>query len=419
MAVALVLLVLLAGAAPVAEETPPPDAAAPVVVPPPLAPPDPGVRVAATRDGYAVTNEDGTWTVRTRCRARGGRVVGPGYVSRLVLPDGRVVVDDFRRRGSLNDPEFGGLGAFGWHHARGRPGRLRFTTENAWELSGRLCARANHRFGVVATRVTQPPEWSARGVELAVAVDFSDMYTFPRPLLRVTYRYRFERSVVKSWIEVAPRCASGRCGRTRLSAFVKEPKLVARANGGGYTRMATFADDGSLVCIYAGGGPARGPILKTGQCAAPARTRLRFDYGSATSGVEGGCGARPCLNVVMRSYDDDTATTGPWHGGGLDAWAVASARRAAAFGRDTASIDRVVWRCHGRSPASPRVRRWETHARRSLAGGLSAVGGLFPAWQGGRGGYDCEPLARAFGPAGERFQVFASYSVGPGWEDLR
>jgi len=37
----------------------------------------------------------------------------------------------------------------------------------------------------------------------------------------------------------------------------------------------------------------------------------------------------------------------------------------------------------------------------------------------GRGGYDCEPLARAFGPAHERFRVFASYSIGPGWEELR
>ncbi|HWH06832.1 MAG TPA: hypothetical protein VNT23_10425, partial [Gaiellaceae bacterium] len=127
-----VLLLLLAAAAPAGArgalaEAGPPEAAAP----PPLPPPDPGVRVAVRRDGFAVTNEDGTWTVRTRCRAERGKVVGPGYVSRLVLPDGRVVVDDFRRRGTLNDPEFGGLGAFGWHHARGRPGRLRFTTENA------------------------------------------------------------------------------------------------------------------------------------------------------------------------------------------------------------------------------------------------------------------------------------------------
>ena len=53
------------------------------------------------------------------------------------------------------------------------------------------------------------------------------------------------------------------------------------------------------------------------------------------------------------------------------------------------------------------------------AGRYVSLGGLFPGWEGGRGGYDCEPLARSFGPEGETWGVFASYSVGAGWEELR
>ena len=41
-------------------------------------------------------------------------------------------------------------------------------------------------------------------------------------------RYRFGRSVVRSWIQVMEDCDLGRCGRTRTTAFLKEPKLVVR-----------------------------------------------------------------------------------------------------------------------------------------------------------------------------------------------
>lgn len=380
----------------------------------------PSVRLAAWPGGFAVTNDDGIWTVRTRCGVERGRSAGPGYISELVTTDGHVLVNDSRRqRGTLNDPAFGGLGAFGWHHARGRAGRLRFNAGNAWEISGRVCARRNHGFGVVRTRVTEQPVTRDGAVTFAVAVDFADGYTFPKPLLRATYRYRFERSVVKSWVEVTPLCPRGRCGRTRLAAFVKEPKLVAHVTGGRFTRMATFAEDGSLVCVYVGAGPAQGPILKTGQCDAPGRTRLQLDYGSAVSQLEGGCESRPCLNIVMRSYEGrHGGPTGAWGEGGLDDWALSAAARPAAFRRDTPSGDGLVWGCHSLSTADERVRRWETAARRGPRGRYTAAGGLFPAWEGGRGGYDCEPLARTFGPAGERFRVFASYSVGEGWEDL-
>ena len=375
------------------------------------------VQLAMWPGAIAVTNGDGTWTVRTRCRSGRGTTVGPGYVSGLVARDGTVVVDDVRAPGTLNDPEFGGLGAFAWHHARGRAGRLRLSGANAWEISGRICARDNGGFGVTGARHRVRRVGPA--VEAAVDVLFSDRATYPRPLLRLRYRYRFERSVVRSWVDVEPRCPGGRCGRTGALAFVKEPKLVAHVRGGAFTRMSTLNGDGSLACIYVGGGAPTGPIYDTGQCAAERRSVLRFDYGSASSGDDGRCETRPCLNVVMRAATD--GATHPWHGArhGLDGWAVAAARAPAAFVRDTASNDGVLWDCHADAPSDPDVRRWETTGRLDAAGRYISLGGLFPAWEGGRGGYDCEPLARVFPPAGARWRVFASYSLGPGWEALR
>ncbi len=41
-----------------------------------------------------------------------------------------------------------------------------------------------------------------------------------------------------------------------------------------------------------------------------------------------------------------------------------------------------------------------------------AATAMFPAWEGGRGYGDCEPLSRAFGLRGETWSVVASYWFG-------
>jgi hypothetical protein len=360
--------------------------------------PGPAVSFERVAGGYRFVNGDGAWTILTSCR----RGAGPGYVARLVTARGVLLVDDERGPGVLNDPRFGGLGAFGWHAARGRPGRLRLGVDSAWDVSGRGC---------IPARVVEPPRRTGGAVTFGIDV-------LPGGgAVRVSYRYRFERSGVHAWLLVEQRCPHGICGPGGR-AFVKEPKLVVSiANlGPRFRRTATFGADGRLVCVSRVLGPAQGPILRTGQCEAPARARVRFDYGSAASGSRGGCARRPCFNVVMRAWDARAGAL-PWQNGraGLDAWAVASARRQAAFHRDTGSIDGVRWGCHGGSPAASLQRRWEASGRRDEHGRILVLGMLFPAWEGGRGAYDCEPLSRLFGPAGERFAVFASYSVGPGW----
>src|SRR6266508_6044356 len=114
-------------------------------------------------DRVVLANEDGRWTVYTRCVPG---VVGPGYVARVETTDGQVLVDDTVGAGTLNDSDYGGLGAFGWHHARGRPGSLRFTRSNSWEISTRGCASASRGFGVTASRVLERTSKS-----LAVEVD--------------------------------------------------------------------------------------------------------------------------------------------------------------------------------------------------------------------------------------------------------
>ena len=118
------------------------------------------VSIAETPRAFVLRNRHGEWSVEKRCRTGDGTIVGPGYVSRLVAADGTVLVDDVREPGPLNDPLFGGLGAFGWHHARGLPGRTTLRPRNAWEISGRRCALANGGFGVVAARVLRRPHAS-------------------------------------------------------------------------------------------------------------------------------------------------------------------------------------------------------------------------------------------------------------------
>ena len=328
---------------------------------------------AEPTDRVVLANEHGRWTVFTRCIPG---VVGPGYVARLETGDGRVLVDDELGPGTLNDTDFGGLGAFGWHHARGRPGDLRFTADNAWEVSVRHCASENAGFGVVGSRVLERSPTT-----LEVEVDLSDGFTFPEPLMRVHYRYELEKDALRSWVTVTELCPDGLCGPTEERAFLKEPKLVLHA--GGFRQMQVLDPERNVVCTGEPGGPARGPILRTRQCDDPARSVVRFAP----------CDPN-CLEAEVREWDE------------FDAWAIAAAGRPAAFAVDTPSIDGVLWGCHGGNPSGPMMRRWELAGRKG-----GSLGFLLAAWEGGRGGYDCEPLARTFGANGATWRAGLVYRL--------
>lgn len=357
----------------------------------------PGVSVLELRQAFRLGNRQGAWRVEKACRRAGHATVGPGYVSAAVAFPRTVLVDDLREPGPLNDPRYGGLGAFGWHHVRGVPGATRLGARNAWEVSGRDCARANGGFGVAGSRVVNRP--SAADGRLVLDVLLSDRFTYPRPLVRVRYAYRLRPERLETRVTVTSLCDHGRCGRTRLRAFVKEPKVVASLRGPVF-RTATFDDGGRMVCRYRGSGPAAGPLLSSGQCGADRRARVRFED------PRGDCDRSACLEVEARG------ASGLWEGSGFDRWALAAASRPWARPRDSGSVDGLVWGCNARSPGAAVHRRWETVARLAPgAGAAAAVSVLFPAWEGGRGGYDCEPLARLFGPYGESYTVRLTYRI--------
>jgi len=359
--------------------------------------------VTVDDDGDAVTfrNRDGAWTVFTRCRRDASTTVGPGYVARVVRFDGVTVTNDVRRPFPMQAPGFGGLGGFGFHASRRHGGA--FDYDHAWHVNGRTC----DRIGVVRSRVVDEAAVDEGIGRLTVDVFLGDNAVSPRnPLVRVRYRYRVRADEVRVAITVTQLCREGRCGWGRR-AFLKEPKLVAAVNGGGYTRQVVLDSRGRVAsnrierrgghraCIWAGTDPRRG----TGQCDDDDRATARFDFGAARV-----CAHR-CLLVRM------TAVGAPWESGrGLDGWAVAASARAA-YAPEDSETDGVRWNCKARDTANGIVRRWELGGGpRNASGAYTAANFMFPAWEGGRGYGDCEPLARTYGMRGESWTVLATYT---------
>ena len=134
-------------------------------------------------DRFIFWNEAGTWQVWKRFARSGARTVGPGYIGRVRAPDGTLVVDDFYARtgaepawGTINDPQNGGLGCFGFHLARrnGQADPVNYT----WDVTGRHQASTRGGYGVYAARVPRPPQLlgtaPSQRVAASFAVDFTD-----------------------------------------------------------------------------------------------------------------------------------------------------------------------------------------------------------------------------------------------------
>jgi hypothetical protein len=405
--------------------------------------------VSFTQNQYGVTftNSDGDWVVYTGCwgpAARGGEniTVGPGYIARVVLkketPAGRTVVDDEGPLSNEGGHTIGftavghaGLGGFNWHHARGNA-PMSFDANSAWEISGRVCAVDRGGFGVSGARVVDGPRLDGAAAVMTIDVDFTDAWTQAAPLMTVRYSYRVESTVVKMWAMATQHCHHGECGEDAPGpAWIGEPKFVSAVNGGGYRRLAMFNTANKIAtnsvssngaCVWTGANPTK----STGQCDGDHRVRARFDYGTLGSGEDGGCDAqtRLCLNTVMQAYPvdpDGSLTPGrkpaPWEGApfGLDAWAKASASREQANTADS-PFGGAQWSCHGGSPGSEKMRRWEmVGMSKDGAGQFTSAAMFFHGWESGTGAYDCEPLSRRFGPEGERFAVHAQFSFNDGW----
>lgn len=304
------------------------------------------------------TNAGGSWHIwkQLTWSPEGDRVVGPGYVGRLERPGGLVAVDDFREPGPLNDPRYGGLGAFGWQHARGGQGM--------WDLHGRLDAARNGGFGVARALVTAGPSIGPDGAgSLEVRVEFRDGWT--DPIMAVTYGYRVEEGGVTCSIRAEQLWGGDTVGQP----FVKEPKVVASVVSAEAGVEVLAADGSVLRTIDVAGLPD--PWRGTAQIDDEGRAGVRF------------AGAAP-LAVAVDGTD-------------FDRWAELAEGRPRLAGRSRGY-------CLGGGGGLKR--RWEIAKRRSEPD----TSCLFPAWQGGSGYPDCATASRIFGPPGEAFIVTAGYA---------
>lgn len=346
-----------------------------------------GVTFRQNADLIKFRNADGVWWIYKRCFDRTAGDfrynVGPGYIARLRRgepPNTVSYVDDFRGRRDTGRPGYmnavnGGLGTFGWHHARGpvnaTPAGDDPTTTDTREqargrpspgfaIEGRMCANSNANYGVHGRSFAGPNRVSSTRVDFTVDIFFRDArgntgYGInSHSLSRVRYRYTFLRSSVRVWISVLlyPRTNVGGV------PFVKEPKFSALIRGGGYTRMATFRGETGeeLFTGVMEGIPdcTLQPtcVLPTEQTGDPGRKRVRWDYGNLDEQTrepvgDPGCStANPCFNAVMRSYRTPAngnilrnQSASPWEGArrGLDGWAIESSSesRGRAYPRDT------------------------------------------------------------------------------------
>ena len=333
------------------------------------------VAVTELDDRVVLSNADGDWSVwkQLAWSADGQRVVGPGYVGRLERRGGLPpLVDDFRAPGTINDPRFGGLGAFGWHHARAGRG--------VWDIDGRLDASRNEGFGVARAYVVDPPSLTADGTgSVGVRVEFRDGWQ--DPVMVVTYRYLVEPQLVMCHVEVEQRWQEDGQGQ----AFVKEPKLVA-AVAPAYPMVDVYGSGNELLRRIDISNLSE-PTIQTAQIGAHDRQAIAF------------VGAVPLrLTVTMHAWNGDQVV--PWYGSGagFDGWAETAQRRPA-YSELGASY------CLG--AVGGLRRRWE------VAAGLDdpALSCLFHAWEGGSGFTDCMDASRAFGPAGETWSLVATYRV--------
>jgi hypothetical protein len=421
-------------------------------------------------------NADGIWTIYKQCLdgTAGGRrsTVGPGYIARLER-GGIGIVDDYRPRSDTTSPGYinavnGGLGTFGWHHARGAveatPAGDDPTTTTVevgvgrtpQVIEGRMCAATNGGYGVYARNWFGPTRVSPTDVDYTMDVWLRDQYgnTGYGPggdaIARLRYRYSFYRSSVSVWALVTTYARPNAAG----TPFVKEPKFTALTRGGGYVRMSVFEGDDARTWRtgVAKGAPEGTAVLNTDHAPQDGRKRVRWDFESKVDreGSPGCSGSVPCLNAVARSYPTASGIAGivragepaNWEGGalGLDRWAVESADRQKAYPRDTKGDDSVSSckvtsipdlngdgriddreKSNASQDATPKmdhVREWELGGWKSGSVNklYQAAFTFFAGWEDGRGPWDCEPLQRAFGPPTESWGSYFSYSLNDGWK---
>jgi hypothetical protein len=443
-------------------------APAPEPQPEPVAPENDTRIAAGTLEGVQITcedeyrlcvrNSDGEWVVWKAFDLSSHRA--PGSIVSFApadRADGSLLVNDAGEPGVVNDPRYGGLGAFGWQHAR-RVGCCDasfvdaegdVSADHAWSIDARENA-ATAGFGVSRTFVHRPATFlDPSTLAFGLTVEFKDLYT--DPILRVTYEYEFyDRAPgtaddvahpggVRVWMNIESLCPNGACGNTDMAAFLKEPKLVASLAPAGdgsleYAHISVRDQAGNTVsqCNLEGldeadgGDPARPDSCQVPRLALEAgAVEVRFD-----DGAEGCDPARhQCFSASFRAYPGGLAphasSTFPWANPQYGPWAWAQQSWArdcfAPVGADAGQLTDGcapafadgTGGCLAGAESGPLagpaglVTRWELHRK----GGAAQV--LVPGWEGGFGAYDCPAALRRFGP-GESWGLYANYTYGAG-----
>lgn len=382
--------------------------------------------------GVEFVNNDGRWTIWKNCFEYwdGTKTVaiGPGYLGRLIRGNQWIVNDEREKNPpgegmpSINHPMFGGLGQFGWHHARGDNDTLNTGDVNrVWNITGRTCAATNGGLGVAGAQVLQGPYVFDNVGYFDIDVFFVDQTrSAGNPILRVRYRWRIYDSVIKMWAQVSSYCSGGCWDPGQHYAFIKEPKFVAnvaRTPGQAfpaYTRTMVFDRNNNACAQFHGSDPTSA----TSHAACDARTRFRFDFNPGT-GLDGLCNTtdRPCLNVVATAYDiDDGAFSQSrqhylWEGQGwgLDQWAVRASDRLK--GNESGCNTSAGYAF---TPSQSAVRRWELiGGSKNAAGVYNSAAAMFPAWEGCTGAYVAGALYRMW--ESEYWGVHMQFSINDGW----
>lgn len=357
---------------------------------------------------WTFTNADGDWHLwKAHTIMSSGARVGPGYIGRmrrpnsgmLLVEDASIVPQNATEERVLNDPRFGGLGAFGCHVARkneawtaGDP-----VEEWAWDLTERMSYPVD---GLGVSDVRWSGVLVAAGVgQATVEVDLRDGYSDPVFTVRRVYTFHDSRvdvdvTVTATWDGSGP------------PLYVKEPKFVAHSIGpvGGpaYRYVNVYGPTGTLlrrVDYY--GLPS--PTVDTEQIGDDGRCRLRFEADPGNW----------FLNVVAEALDAN-GTRHTWEGAsvGLDAWAVD------ANGRTPLEATGAAYCRQG--PGGTLTRKWE--ATRWASDGRDSppmagrphVGVMLHAWEGGSGYPDCRTCFVPVEP-GESWRTFLGFSYDSGW----
>lgn len=358
---------------------------------------------------YTFQNADGDWHLwKAPTHMASGSRVGPAYIGRYRRPsNGWLIVDDTAAVDpgndlGLNDPRFGGLGAFGCHIARKNEAFLSGGNVNdyTWNLTDRMDAATDSGFGVSAVRWTVAPYVDAQGVGRAtVETDLRDGYS--NPVFTVKRDYRVYDSRVE--VDVTVVCSWDGSGPP---LYVKEPKLVAHSIGpvgGPAYRYLDLYDRAGALIRQVDYQALPSPTVSTEQIPDDGRCRLRFQ--APTDGNQ-------YLNVVAEGLSGATRQTWEGSAAGLDRWAQDANAQTPLEPTGPAYCKQ--------GPGSTLSRKWEA-TRWASAGagsppmnGRPHVGVMLHAWEGGSGYPDCRNCYVPVVP-GNTYQAFMCFSFDTGW----